>query len=156
MSNLLRKRRPTTTGGTETRPSSRTGSNCHHIRKLTFFHSEETAAHRCGRDTSRHREGVSRCLSTSQVVPGRHQCTHKTLQSAFPSNRTTISLMDSSQEYQDVQEKLRDLIPWLTNLKDNLMTPCTNDNREEVERRERLIRYLSHFTILLTQVNRMS
>ena len=53
MSNLLRKRRPTTSGA-QIGPSSCTTSNYYQIRKFTNLHSEETATNRRDEDYSRY------------------------------------------------------------------------------------------------------
>ena len=45
------------------------------------------------------------------------------------------------QESKDVEEKLRDLIPWISKLKDSVTSPGAGDNPEEVERLEQLIRF---------------
>ena len=53
-------------------------------------------------------------------------------------------LMDYSQQIQDVKDKLEDLIPWLAKLRDSLMEVNANDDREEVERRVQLAKFVSH------------
>ena len=58
-------------------------------------------------------------------------------------------LIHSSQESKDVEEKLGDLIPWLTKLKDNVMAPSAEDNREEMERLEQLTRFPLHHYLLI-------
>ena len=52
--------------------------------------------------------------------------------------------MRPSQQSKDVEEKLEELIPWLTKLKDGVTTPGADDNHEEAERRERLARFVSY------------
>lgn len=47
------------------------------------------------------------------------------------------------QESKDVEDKLEDLIPWLTKLRGSVNTVHPNDNREDVERREQLARFVS-------------
>ena len=118
--------------------------NYHRIRALTDLHSEEAATHRGDKDAFRYREGVSRCLPPSQIVSGRHQCTDQTLRSGLPSNRIPISLTSIFQECKDVEEKLRDLIPWLTKLKGSMMTTRADENHEDVERREQLTRSVTY------------
>ena len=56
----------------------------------------------------------------------------------------TISLIHSSQESKDVEDKLGELALWLTKLKDNVGTVSSDDNLEEAERREQLLKFLSH------------
>ena len=91
MSNLLKKRRPTVSGS-QNWQSSCTRLDHRQIRDLTDFPSEKAAVDRCDEDASRHRQGVSRCLSPPQVVFGRHLCTDQTLRSPFPSNRAATLL----------------------------------------------------------------
>ena len=108
------------------------------------FNSEETAVHRYDKGVSGYREGVSRCLSTSQIVLGRYRCTDQTLRGAFLLDMVTALLTYLSQECQDVEEKLGDLVPWLTKLKGSMAIAHPDDNRDEVERREQLTRYVLH------------
>ena len=44
------------------------------------------------------------------------------------------------QEYKDVKEKVNQLIPWLTKLKDNLTTVTTDVDSDEQKRRGELSR----------------
>ena len=44
----------------------------------------------------------------------------------------------SSQESKDVEDKLKDLIPWLVKLKNSAATASTDDNQEEAKRHEQL------------------
>lgn len=54
-------------------------------------------------------------------------------------SRITISLMQSSsKQIKDVEEKLGDLIPWLTKLEKTVVTPTVKVNPEEAERRKQL------------------
>ena len=112
--------------------------------KLTVFPSEETAIHRYDKDAPRHRKGVSRCSPTSQIVFGGNWCAHQTLRSALLSNRPIISLTGRPKEAKDVQDKLGDLIPWLTKLKDIVMTASADGSPEEAERREELTRFVPY------------
>ena len=57
------------------------------------------------------------------------------------------SLTDSSQQMQDMKDKLEDLIPWVTKLKDSL-TKVNLDDHEEAERRTQLAEFASHFRYL--------
>ena len=148
MSNFLRKRRPTA-DGTEIRPGSCTRLNYYPIRKLMAFRSEKATFHRCNEGDARHRKRVCRRFPASQIVFGGYQRSHKALRSTFPSNRATIWLIRSSQECKDVEEKLEDLIPWLTKLKDNVMTPSAGDSNEEAERLEQLTRFISYLYRLI-------
>ena len=43
-----------------------------------------------------------------------------------------------------MEEKLGELVLWLTKLKDSVGTASSDDNPEEAERREQLTRFLSH------------
>ena len=132
------------TSGKEIGPSSCTRSDYSRICKLMAFRSEETALYQCDESATRCRKGIGRCFSSSQIMFGRHQCAHKTLRSAFRSDRITILLIHSSQESKDVEDKLGEFVLWLTKLKDSVGTASSNDNPEEAERREELIRFLSH------------
>jgi len=55
------------------------------------------------------------------------------------SNPST-SLTGSSQQIQDVKDKLEDLIPWVAKLEGSLTKPGAEDDCEEMERREQLKR----------------
>jgi hypothetical protein len=57
--------------------------------------------------------------------------------------------MDSPQQSKDVEDKLRDLIPWLMKLKDTATLTSVNGNHEEGERREQLRRCVQHFRRLV-------
>jgi len=50
--------------------------------------------------------------------------------------------MDSPQQFQDVKDKLEDLVPWVTKLKDSLTEDNAKDDREE-ERRAQLAKFVS-------------
>ena len=52
--------------------------------------------------------------------------------------------MNSSQQIQDVKDKLEDLVPWVTKLEDSLMKPGMKDDCEEAERREELKKFVLH------------
>ena len=143
MPNLARKLRQTASGK-EIGPNPCTRSNCYRICKLMAFRSEETALHRCDENATRCRKSIGRCFPSSQIMFGRYQCAHKTLRGAFRSDRITISLIHSSQESKDVEDKLGELVLWLTKLKDSVGTASSDDNPEETERREQLTRFLSH------------
>ena len=121
----------------------------HRTPKLTHFPSEEAAILRWDEDVSTICEGVIRCFSTPQIVFGRYQCPHPTPRSAFSPNRAPISLTHPFQESKDVGDKLEDLAPWLAKLKTSLTATCANDNREEVERRAQLARFVSHIRHLI-------
>ena len=56
----------------------------------------------------------------------------------------TILLTCASQGCKDVEDKLGDLVLWLTKLKNSLATTSIDNNRDEAERREQLTRFLSH------------
>ena len=55
-----------------------------------------------------------------------------------------ISLTYPSQGCKDVEDKLGDLLIWLTKLKDSVLTTSAGGNHEEAERREQLTRFLSY------------
>jgi hypothetical protein len=55
-----------------------------------------------------------------------------------------MSLTRPSQQSKDVKEKLEELIPWLTKLKDGVTTPSADNNHEEAERREQLTQFVSY------------
>jgi len=52
--------------------------------------------------------------------------------------------MDSARQFQDVKDKLEGLVPWVTKLKDTLTKADAKDDREEVERRAQLAKFVSH------------
>lgn len=60
----------------------------------------------------------------------------------FPFDNGPTLLTDSYQESKDVEDKLSDLIPWLKRLKDNAVPIGADGSHEEVERREKLRRYV--------------
>lgn len=60
----------------------------------------------------------------------------------------STSLMGSSQEIQDVKDKLEDLVPWVTKLQGSLTNPNTSGDLEEVERRTQLTKFAPHFCSL--------
>ena len=74
---------------------------------------------------------------------GRHQCSHEALRSTIPSDHATILLMHVSQDSKDVEEKLRDLIPWLIRLKENIVAAGADRNPEDAKRDEQLARFVS-------------
>ena len=142
MSNLLRKRCPTASGVQIGSSSCRRSDHCQ-ICKLMDLHSEEAVTYRCNKDISRHCEGVSRCMCPSQIVFGMYQCTDQALRSEFPHQIAAAPLTHSSQESKGVEEKLVDLIPWLTKLKASVtMTP--DEGGDDAERREELMWCVSH------------
>ena len=53
-------------------------------------------------------------------------------------------LIITDQEYNDVKEKLNDLIPWLEKLQENLMKVDPDGDREEIERRSQLAKFVSY------------
>lgn len=75
---------------------------------------------------------------------GRHQCPRETLRSPFQSDPATLLLIHPSQESKDVEDKLGDLVIWLTKLKNSVVTTSTDDDHEEARRREQLTRFLPH------------
>lgn len=58
-----------------------------------------------------------------------------------------LSLTQQPQQSKDVEAKLKDLIPWLTQLRDNLTK--ANSDPEEAERREQLKLSVLHLDHLL-------
>jgi len=58
--------------------------------------------------------------------------------------------MDSPQQFQDVKDKLEDLVPWVTKFKDALTKADAKDDREEVERRAQLAKFVSHLWYVAT------
>jgi len=53
-------------------------------------------------------------------------------------------LTDFSQQSKDVNDKLNELIPWLTKLREGLAKVDANDDQQEVERRIQLARLASN------------
>ena len=47
------------------------------------------------------------------------------------------------QDCKDVEEKLKDLVPWVEKLLETLAKPGSNDDSEEVERRSQLEKSVS-------------
>ena len=138
MSNILRKRRPTASG-TGIEPTSCTHPRYHPILvTLMTPRSEEATVHRRDENAAGHCEGVSRRSSAPQIVFGGHQRAHQTLRCAFSSDVEPTPLTFLSQESKDVEDKLKDLIPWLVKLKDGAATASADDNHEEAKRREQL------------------
>ena len=66
-------KRPPATSETPIGPTSCTNLGYYHSLNLTTFRSEETAVHRRDKGGIRHRKGVSRRLSTPQIVFGRNK-----------------------------------------------------------------------------------
>jgi len=58
--------------------------------------------------------------------------------------------MDPAQQFQDVKDKLEDLVPWVTKLKDALTKADAKDDREEVNRRAQLAKFVSHLWYIST------
>ena len=121
-----------------------------HVRNLAMVvvplpltpRSKETADYRCYEDVPRRGQRVNRYFSSPQIVFGRHHRAHQTLRRAFPLNNAPTPLTDSPQQSKDVEEKLADLILWLTKLKDSATLASTDSDRGEAERREQLKRYV--------------
>jgi hypothetical protein len=55
----------------------------------------------------------------------------------------SIPLTIANQQCNDVKDKLNDLIPWLEKLLESLAKVNQDDDREEVERRSQLARFVS-------------
>ena len=66
-----------------------------------------------------------------------------------PCRFAVISLTCSPQQSKDVEEKLRDLIPWLAALESAVATETLDINPEEVLRRQQLTRLASHLYCLV-------
>ena len=56
---------------------------------------------------------------------------------------TLITLTDSSQQIQDVKDKLEDLIPWVEKLKVSLTKVGIKDDLEEVMRQTQLAKFVT-------------
>ena len=56
----------------------------------------------------------------------------------------TNPLTRPSQGCKEVEDKLGDLVLWLTKLKNSVTTTSADGNHEEAERRKELARFLSH------------
>ena len=54
--------------------------------------------------------------------------------------RSWARLTDPPQQYNDVKDKLEELLPWLTKLREGLAKADGNEGQQEVERRARLAR----------------
>ena len=59
-------------------------------------------------------------------------------------------LTDSSQQIQDVKDKLEDLIPWVDKLKVSLTKADAKDDPEEEERRTQLAKFVPYIGYLFT------
>ena len=57
------------------------------------------------------------------------------------------------QEIQDVKDKLEDLTPWVTKLKDGLVNTAAKGDHKEAERRTQLAKFASHLRSLTTITN---
>ena len=66
---------------------------------------------------------------------------------------SSTSLMNSPQEIQDVKDKLEDLTPWVTKLKDGLVNTAAKGDHKEAERRTQLAKFASHLRSLTTITN---
>jgi hypothetical protein len=144
MSAIFRKQPPEASGtGIGSGPCTKPGCGRDPI-SLTP-RSKETTDHQCYKDVPRHCHGVSRCFSSPQILFGRHNCAHQTLRRAFLLNSAPTPPTGSPQQSKDVEEKLGDLIPWLTKLKDSATLTSADGNHEETERREQLRRCVQHF-----------
>jgi len=98
--------------------------------------SKATADYRCYEDVSRHRQRISRCVPSPQIVFGRRHCAHQTLRCRFLLENAPTPLTASYQQSKEVEDKLADLIPWLTKLKENATSATADGNHEEAKRRE--------------------
>ena len=68
-------------------------------------------------------------------------------------DKNSTTLTDSLQEFKGVRDKLEDLVPWLTTLKESLTR--ASDDSQEAERREQLKRSVSSLDYLLAQANHL-
>ena len=73
----------------------------------------------------------------------RYQRADQTLRGTSLSNNHSTPPTNAAQEYNDVKDKLDDLIPWLKKLLDTLAKVNPDDDREEVERRSQLTKCVS-------------
>ena len=90
-------------------------------------------------DTFGHRRGGVGCVSPPQVCPWLCQRARQTLWGEAVPYRHYL-WFTLSQEYKDVKEKVDQLVPWLTRLKDNIAVVATGVDPEEEKRREELSR----------------
>ena len=75
-------------------------SNRVHVRFLTIAVvanplitcGKEAATHWFHKGVSRHRKGICQCVSSPQVLLGRHQCAHQTLRCTSTPNNTPLPL----------------------------------------------------------------
>jgi len=105
--------------------------------------SQETTVRRCRQDVTGHCEGIYRCVSAPQVVFRWHQRADQALRGASLSINCPVTPTNTTQQYSDVKDKLDDLIPWLEKLLVTLAKADPNCDREEVERRSRLEKFVS-------------
>lgn len=114
------------------------------VQTLLIIRSKEAAVHRFYEGGPGHRKGIGWCVSSSQVMSGRHQRDRQALRCTFESNDIPLlRWWTLSQEIQDVKDKLEDLIPWVVKLEDTLTKASTKD-RGEVERRTQLEKFALH------------
>jgi len=73
---------------------------------------------------------------------GRHHRAHQTLRRAFPPSSALTPLTESLQQSKDIEDKLADLILWLTKLKDSATLARADGDHGEAERREQLKQYV--------------
>lgn len=72
---------------------------------------------------------------------GRHHRAHQTLRRASPLSSAPNPLTESPQQSKDIEDKLAELILWLTKLKDSATLASADGDHGEAERREQLKRY---------------
>ena len=79
---------------------------------------------------------------------GRYQRVDQALRCASLLNEPLIPQTNITQEYTDVKDKLGDLIPWLERLLVTLAKVNPSNDRDEVERRSELTKFVSWLEFL--------
>ena len=144
------RKRPPSSGGAQTKPSSCEIPDHHSpLSNPLMTRSQETTIHRCRQDVIRHCEGIRRCISAPQVVFRRDQRADQALRCASPSNNPPVTPTNTTQQYNEVKDKLDDLIPWLEKLLATLAKVDPNGDHEEVERRSQLEKSVSRLSSLV-------
>ena len=93
-------------------------------------------------------ERVLGLVSSPQVCPRRRDRTHQTLRGIYRVDRRRHNLHEHSQQFEDVRDKIEDLIPLLAKLKQNVTATAADADGGENRRRSELSRYaLQLFTI---------
>ena len=120
-------------------------------RILTINRKGAKGGGRC-QDPSGYREGVVRCISSSQVGPWWGYRAHRPLRGRFILHLFSPPLT-VPQEYKDVKERIQGLRPQLYRLKQVITTTTIDGDPEETDRRSQLTRYAPRLSALPALAN---